>query len=181
MSLGLPMPPQNPEQARWFKAEIEPHAAAVRAYLAAQFRTLPDVDDIVQESFVRVLRARENGRVESARALLFTTARNLALDHVRRQRVVTFEPMTETADSFVFTGSTNVVESVSQNEESDLLRQAVAALPERCRQVVTLRLAYGLSQREIAARLGITENTVERQMGKGIRRCSEFFARHGLP
>jgi RNA polymerase sigma-70 factor (ECF subfamily) len=89
--------------------------------------------------------------------------------------------MTETADSFVFTGSPNVVESVSQNEESDLLRQAVAALPERCRQVVTLRMAFGLSQREIAARLGITENTVERQMGKGIRRCSEFFARHGLP
>jgi DNA-binding CsgD family transcriptional regulator len=42
-------------------------------------------------------------------------------------------------------------------------------------------MAYGLSQREIASRLGITENTVERQMGKGIRRCTEFFARRGLP
>jgi RNA polymerase sigma factor (sigma-70 family) len=161
--------------------ELEPHAPALRAYLAAQFRSLADVDDIVQESFVRVLRAHENGRVESARALLFTTARNLALDLLRRQRVVAFEPMTEKADSFVVTGGENVAESVSQNEEFDLLRQAVAGLPERCRQVVTLRLAYGLSQREIAARLGISENTVERQMGKGIRRCTEFFARHGLP
>lgn len=175
------MPPQNPEQTRWFAAELEPHAPALRAYLAAQFRSLPDVDDIVQESFVRVLRAHENGRIESARALLFTTARNLALDLLRRQRVVAFEPMTEKADSFVVTGSANVAESVSQNEEFDLLRQAVAGLPERCRQVFTLRMAYGLSQREIAARLGITENTVERQMGKGIRRCTEFFARHGLP
>jgi len=175
------MPPQNPEQTRWFTAELEPHTAALRAYLAAHFRTLPDVDDIVQESLVRVLKARDAGRVESPRALLFATARNLALDLVRRQRVVAFEPMTENSDSFVFTGSANVVESVSQNEVFDLLRQAIAALPERCRQVVTLRMAYGLSQREIAARMGISEHTVERQMGKGVRRCTEFFARHGLP
>lgn len=175
------MPPQNPEQARWFAAELAPHESTLRAYLLGQFPTLPDVDDLVQESLVRVLRAHEKGRVESARALLFATARNLALDHVRRQRVVAFEPMTENADSFVFPGNANVVESVSQTEELDLLRQAIQTLPERCRQVFTLRMAYGLSQREIAARLGITENTVERQMGKGIRRCTEFFARHGLP
>ncbi len=175
------MPPPNSEPARWFAAELEPHTAALRAYLSAQFRTLPDVEDIVQESMVRVLRARELGRVDSARALLFATARNLALDLVRRQRVIAFEPMTENAASFVVKESANVIETVSRNEESDLLRQAIAALPERCRQVVTLRMAYGLSQREIAARLGITENTVERQMGKGVRRCTEFFARHGLP
>ena len=175
------MPPQNPEQARWFATELEQHEAALRIYLLGKFPTLPDVDDVVQDSLVRVLRAYERGPVESARALLFTTARNLALDALRRQRVVSFEPMTENAESFVFTGAANVAESVSKNEEFDLLRQAIQSLPERCQQVVTLRMAYGLSQREIATRLGITENTVERQMGKGIRRCTEFFARHGLP
>jgi len=175
------MPPQNPEQARWFAAELEPHTAALRAYLVAHFRSLPDVDDIVQESLVRVLKLRESGRVDSPRAMLFATARNLAVDLVRRQRVVAFEPMTEISDSFVVMGGANVAESVTQNELFDLLRQAIASLPERCRQVVTLRMAYGLSQREIAARLGIAEHTVERQMGKGVRRCTEFFARHGLP
>ncbi len=175
------MPPQNPEQARWFAAEVAPHEATLRGYLLGQFPSLPDVDDVVQESLVRVLRAHETGRVESPRALLFTTARNLALDTVRRQRVVAFEPMTENSESFVYLSGANVAEAVSQNEEFDLLREAIQGLPERCRQVVTLRMAFGLSQREIAARLGITENTVERQMGKGIRRCTEFFARHGLP
>ena len=175
------MPPQNPEQARWFATELEPHEAAVRAYLLGKFPTLPDVDDVVQESLVRVLQAHENGRVDSPRALLFTTARNLALDLLRRQRVVSFEPMTENGESFVFTSAANVAESVIKNEEFDLLRQAIQSLPTRCQQVVTLRMAYGLSQREIAAQLGITENTVERQMGKGIRRCTEYFARHGLP
>lgn len=139
------------------------------------------MDDIIQESFVRVLRAHERGVVTSARALLYVTARNLALDILRRQRVVGFEPMTENDESFVFQDDANVAESVTQSEELDLLRRAISTLPERCRQVVTLRMAYGLSQREIAQRLGITENTVERQMGKGFRRCTEFFAQHGLP
>jgi RNA polymerase sigma-70 factor (ECF subfamily) len=175
------MPPQDPDQARWFTEEVQPQAAGLRAFLIGQFPTVSDVDDIVQESLMRVVRAHEKGHVTSARALLFATARNLALDRVRRQRVVAFEPMTEKEGSFVLAGNDNVAESVSKNEESDLLRQAIEMLPDRCRQVFTLRMAFGMSQREIAAKLGITENTVERQMSKGIRRCTEFFARQGLP
>lgn len=175
------MLPEDSVQARWFAEEVLPHRGALRAQLAAQFPVLTDIDDIVQESMTRVLRAREAGRVESPRALLFAVARNLALDAVRRRRVVSFEPMTEKAGSFVFPGDENVTETVCKSEELDLLRQAIQSLPDRCRQVFTLRMAFGLSQREIAARLGITENTVERQMGKGIRRCTEFFAQRGLP
>lgn len=174
------MPPQNPEQARWFAEEVQPHRSALRAYLLAQFPSVVDVEDIVQESLLRVLRAHENGQVESARALLFVTGRNLALDLLRRQRVISFEPITETTGSFVYTSDQSIPESVSKSEEFDLLREAVEQLPDRCRQVFTLRMAYGLSQRETAARLGISENTVERQMGKAIRRCTEFFEKRGL-
>ncbi len=175
------MPPSNPEQARWFAAELQPHGPALRAFLLGQFPRLPDVDDIVQESFVRVLNARETARVDSPKAFLYVVARNLALDATRRQSVVSFEPMTENAESFVSTSDPDVTAAVIQNEEFELLRQAIQSLPERCRQVFTLRMAYGLSQRDIAARLGISENTVERQMGKGYRRCTEYFAKHGLP
>lgn len=175
------MPPQNPEQARWFAEEVQPHRSALRAYLLAQFPSLPDVDDVVQESIVRVLRAREAGRIASPKGLLFVAARNLALDLVRRQRVAPFEPMTEDAGSFVIENEPSVPDAVSQNEEFDLLSEAVQSLPDRCRQVFTLRMAFGLSQRETAARLGISENTVERQMGKAIRRCTDFFAERGLP
>jgi len=176
-----PMPQQNPEQARWFAEEVQPHGPALRAYLLGRFPSLPDIDNIVQESLVRVLRASESARIGSAKALLFTMARNLALDVMRRQKVATFEPITETPDSSVFIDGIDVVETINKKQELALLTHAIQSLPERCRQVLTLRTAYGLSQKEIAAKLEITENTVEKQMGKGILRCREYFAHHGLP
>jgi len=60
-----------------------------------------------------------------------------------------------------------------------LLIQAIQSLPDRCRQVVTLRKIYGLSQKETAARLDITENTVEVQSAIGLRKCIEFFRHRG--
>lgn len=55
----------------------------LRAWLASRFPSGFDLDDIVQESFVRILRARENGEIRSPKAFLFATARTLALDHAR--------------------------------------------------------------------------------------------------
>jgi RNA polymerase sigma-70 factor (ECF subfamily) len=72
-----------------------------------------------------------------------------------------------------------VPESVTRAEDIQLLVQAIQSLPERCRQVFTLRKIYGLSQKEIAVRLGISEHTVEAQGTVGIRKCAEFFHRHG--
>ena len=76
------------DQSCWFVTEVQPHRPSLRAWLLARFPTLPDVDDVVQETFARVLGAREAGPIRSTRALLFAIARNLALDAVRRQQVV---------------------------------------------------------------------------------------------
>ncbi len=170
------MPPPDTEQARWFATEVQPHRPALRAWLLARFPTLPDVDDLVQESLARMLRAREAGPIGSARALLFTTARNLALDAVRRQRVVRFEPITDETPSSVLADGTDVVETISKQQELELLTKAIQSLPERARQVFTLRTAYGLTQKQIAERLGVSLSTVEKQMTQGIRLCAEFFA-----
>ena len=135
------VPPQDPEQARWFAEEVQPHQPALRAYLLARYPSLPDVDNLVQDCLVRVLRVRERQPVESPRGLLFATAHNLALDLMRRQQVIAFEPITEIADSSVFNDGTDVAESVSRKQEFDLLTQAIQSLPDRCRQVFTLRTA----------------------------------------
>ncbi len=172
--------PQS-EQSRWFAEQVQPHEAALRAFLIAQFPALTDVDDLVQETFARVLKARAAGPVESPRGLLFAAARNLALDALRRRQIVAFEPMAENPDSAVYIDVIDVAETVSKRQELELLTEAIQGLPDRCRQVFTLRAVYGLSQRAIAEKLEISENTVEKQLSKGLRRCGEFFAQRGLP
>ncbi|MFT3780958.1 MAG: sigma-70 family RNA polymerase sigma factor [Nibricoccus sp.] len=165
----------------WASSELLVHSSALRSYLSSRFPSLPDIDNIVQESLVRVSRLHERDHVESPKGLLFTTARNLALDVVRRQSVVAFEPLAENPDSSVYISDGNTHDQIKQKEEFALLTEAIQTLPEGCRRVLTLRVAYGLTQKEIALRLQISENTVEKHMSTGIRRCRDFFARKGLP
>lgn len=173
--------PDSTEISRWFAAEVLPHESALRAWLHSQFPGIRDADDLVQEAFARVLRAREQGEVRQPRALLFTAARHLAIDHLRRQKIVVFESLTETPAPAVYDEGRGVAETAAHHQELEILTLAIQSLPDRCRQVLTLRKIYGLSQKEIAAQLDISEHTVEVQVANGMRRCAEFLARHGLP
>jgi RNA polymerase sigma-70 factor (ECF subfamily) len=175
------MLPSDSDSARWFAEQVQVHEGVLRSWLRGKFPALIDPDNLVQESLTRVWQARIAGKVSSPKALLFTTARNLALDQLRRRQVVGIDAIAEIADLPVFEDGPTAAETAAHNQELELLTQAIQSLPERCRQVLTLRKIYGLSQREIAAQLGITEHTVEAQIGSGMRRCAEFLARHGLP
>jgi RNA polymerase sigma-70 factor (ECF subfamily) len=61
-----------------------------------------------------------------------------------------------------------------------LLVQALATLPPRCREVTVLRKLKGIPQREVAARLGIAEKTVEEQVARGVRRCEAWLRKQGV-
>jgi RNA polymerase sigma-70 factor (ECF subfamily) len=84
------MPPPDSELGRWFATHVQPHEAMLRAWLHQRFESRVDIDDIVQEAFVRTLHARTARTARtlaSPKAFLFTTARNLALDRLRRHEV----------------------------------------------------------------------------------------------
>lgn len=170
-----------PENDRWFRDEVLIHQDALRHWLLGKFPAMNDVDNIVQETLARVWTERRHGTVTSPRALLYTTARNLALDQRRRQRVVPMQSLAEIAELPVYENAPSPSDLAARNQELELLTQAIQSLPDKCRQVVTLRKIYGLSQREIARQLGISEHTVEAQVGNGMHRCAKFLARKGLP
>lgn len=169
------MPPPNAEQARWFAEEVRPHEPGLRAWLRARFPALTDIDDVVHDAYMRLLRAKSEGRVGNTKPYLYTTARNAALDRFRHAQVVPMERITEMGALPVLDTERNGAEHASHDEELGLLAEAIRALPERCREVLVLRKLHGLSQREIAQRLGITENTVAAQAALGVRRCIEYF------
>lgn len=170
-----------PEYDRWFREEVEIHHEALRAWLRGRFPDVADPDNLIQETMMRVWRAQTSSNISSPRALLFTTAHNLAIDQLRRQKIVPIEAIAEIADLPVYEENLTPVEATARKQELELLTHAIQSLPEKCRQVLTLRKIYGLSQKEIAAQLGISEHTVEAQVGNGMRRCAAFLARLGLP
>jgi RNA polymerase sigma factor (sigma-70 family) len=171
--------PQNPEQSRWFAEEVLPHEAKLRAWLRGRFPAVTDVDDLVQDAYARLMEAHATGPIACPRALLFVTARNLALNHLRHQRIERPEGAAEIDALSVADERVGMPEALAQAEDFQVLIRAIQALPERCRQIVTLRKIYGLSQKEVAERLGIAEHTVEAQGSIGLRKCIEYFRRHG--
>jgi RNA polymerase sigma-70 factor (ECF subfamily) len=173
------MPPPDSQLGRWFAEEVLPHEPALRGWLRNRFPTLADADDLVQESYSRLLRARETGSIACAKAFLFVTARNLALNQLRHLRHERPQGVAEIDSSGVLDESAAIPESVARAEDLQLLIHAIQSLPERCRQIMTLRKIYGLSQKEVAAKLAISEHTVEAQGAIGLRKCIEYFRRHG--
>lgn len=174
------MPPHDPETARWFAAEVQPHEASLRSYLRGKFPSHPDIEDLVQETYARLLQVREHGDVRAPKAFLFTTARNAAFDYFRRRKIVTIDGLEHLEDLPVLEDRPGVAEAVAHDQELQLLAQAIAVLPNRCRQVLTLRKIYGLSHREIAAQLGISEHTVNAQIAIGVLRLRDFLKQRGV-
>ena len=187
---GFPSPrPMSPSEStrlpaptlsRWFTEEVQPHEPALRAYLQARFPTLEEHDDIVQETYTRLLRAQANGGVRYPKAFLFTAARNVAFDLFRRRGAKPTEAVTDLVELTVLEEMPGVGEQMDQSYELEVLADAVRALPDRCRQVIMLRYLDGLAYKEIAVQLGISAETVKVHMAKGMRRCAAFFAERGL-
>ncbi len=172
------MPPQDPETARWFAEHLQVHEAMLRGWLHSRFPQIPDFDDIIQEAYARVLAARAQRPLLAPKAFFFATARNLAYDHFRKSAVTLPNVLREFDELSVLDETADIAETVARNQEIELMTQAIQSLPDRCRQVLTLRNVYGLSHREIAAQMGISIRTVETQVTTGIKRCTQFMAKY---
>jgi RNA polymerase sigma factor (sigma-70 family) len=159
---------------RYLVASLE-FEGVLRACLYRYVRNFADVDELLQETWTNLLAAGatpNREEIRSIRAFALTVARNLALSRLRHRQVVPIELVADLETLELLDERGQVEEIVNTHQELALLTAAVARLPTRCRQVFTLRKVYGLTQKEIAAELNISENTVEQHLAKGMRLCS---------
>ena len=171
------MPPEGSEHEPWFREHVMPHEPMLRAWLRSRFSEEGDVDDVVQEALIRLLRAKEKGPIASPKAFLFATARNLAIGRVRKRIRHATLSLADLDELGVSDESEDVPEAIARSEELEFLTQAIQSLPDRCRQIITLRKIYGMSQKDIARELGISENTVVNQGTIGMGKLARFFKR----
>src|SRR3954465_9335673 len=80
----------------WYHQEVLVHESALRAYLRRAFPIVTDPDNVVQETFVRVLEAQRERTIDNVRPYIFTTARHLALALIRKRKIIPIDPLTET-------------------------------------------------------------------------------------
>ena len=150
-------------------SQILPHEADVRAWLRRTGSLAADVDDIVQETYCRLAALEAVSHIASGRAYFFRTARNIAIERIRRARIVRIDCVTEIDALNVVDDEPSPERVVAGRRELRRVQALIEGLPERCRQIFTLRRIHGLSQREVATRLGVTENVVEAQAMRGLR------------
>lgn len=146
----------------------------------------PEIEDIVQETYVRVCQFEQVANIRHPRSFLYRTARNLALDHIKRSEARTTTvglpgDEAEHGDNDIAQTSLDVYDQLAAKQEFEIFCEAVQELPLQCRRVFVLRKVYGYSQKEIAQALDIGESTVEKHIAFGIKRCSSFIAARTEP
>lgn len=163
------MPVDKTSLNLWFAREVLVHEAALLRYLTRVWPNRHDVPDLRQDVYIRVYEAAKLSPPTSAKAFLFSTARNLLIDRVRRSRIVTIKSVGDFAELNVLTEEVTPERQLTAGQELERLARAFRRLPPREREVIWLRRVDELPQKEVAQRLGISEKTVETHLRRAVQ------------
>ncbi len=159
----------------WFAREILVHEGALLRYLLRKWFRREEIHDLRQEIYVRVYEAAAKTRPAMPKSFMFTTARHLMTDRLRRGRVVSIEAVGDMDALNVLIDEISPERRLSARQDLKRLTDAFDRLPDRCREVVWLRRVEELPQKEVARRMGISEKTVEKQVAKGARLIADHY------
>lgn len=139
-----------------------------------------DIEDIVQETYVRVCQVDQPETIRHPRSFLYRIACNIALDHAKRAEFRLTDSMDGAAERDEHFDAARcgdeTYDQAAAKQEFEFFCEAVRQLPLQCRRAFVLRKVYGYSQKEIAEELSLSENTVEKHIAHGIKRCGHLMA-----
>ena len=150
----------------------------LKRFLARFFSDSQDIEDVAQEAYLRAYVAEQQKEIEQPKAYLFRIARNLALTKLTQKSKKITDYLEESGASVVIECGAAADSEVEAEESLGLYCEAVAALPEKCRQVFLLRKVHGLAHKEIAKRMSLSVSSVEKYLLRGILECKAFVQEH---
>ncbi len=156
------------ELVKWVATRVMPHEAEIRAWLARSRMTQDEIDDVIQEAYCRLYALDRFDGIDRPGAYFFSIARNLLLQQLRRQRIVRIDTVAEIEAMAPFDDSPSAERQLNAKLELARLRAVMDGLPERCRRIFEMRKVERLPQKEIAARIGVTEGIVENETRKAM-------------
>ena len=140
----------------WFTGEVLVHDAPLRRYLLKLTGSRDDAEDLLQESFLRVLKASRTTRIDNPRAFLFRTAFNLFVQGYRRAKTAPLDPMADFDRLNVKDMEVAIDDQLIARERLGVLAEAVDRLPPQSRRILIMRKVYLLSHEEIKEALGVS-------------------------
>ncbi len=166
------------ERAFWLSRFVIQHEPALRAWLSHKRIAGLEIDDIVQETYARLIAVESVAGIVNVRNYMFQTAYSVLISHVRRSKIVPFQAVSD-LEQLGATAEYSPEDQAADRDELHRLAQAIATLPGKIRDVFVLRRVDGLSQRDVANRLGLSESTVEKHMSRSIYLLMTFISRSG--
>lgn len=162
--------------AAWIAREIVPHEAAIRRWLARRWGHAVDVEDVIQEAYCRLAGLASVDHIDNPAGYFHRTAHAAASDLMRRAGIINFTLMTRIEWSDVMDGEPLPDQAMEASQELERVRGLMSALPDTCRRVIELRRVEGLSRKETAERLGVSENDVKNHLVRGLQKVMKRMA-----
>lgn len=169
------------KRGRWLASNVLPHEPLIRAKLRNLSIFDLDVDDVVQEMYARILSVPSLESIRYPKQYAVLTARAIVVDHIRHSRVVSITSCGNLESLEIPLTEASTETRLEFHSEVLAVADALAQLPKACRETLILRRVEGLSQKEVAERLKISEKTVEKHMANGVRLLIRLFGRGGKP
>jgi RNA polymerase sigma-70 factor (ECF subfamily) len=153
----------------WFVREVLPLESALIQFLHRNWRNASDIPDLKQDIYVQVYQAALQSLPVHPRQFVFTTARNLLINRVKREQIVSIEAMADLDFQEIAEDAPGPDRTVLARDELLQLRIALDKLPDRHREIFVMAQIEGLTGRQIAERLGLAESTVSLHLAKATR------------
>lgn len=158
----------------WFCGHVLPLEPALTNFIRSNWRISEDVVELRQDIYERVLAGVRQELPANTKAFVFTVARNHLINQAVRSRIVSFELVADLESEITVTDLFATERYLDARDQLRRARDGLEALPPRCREVVRLRKIEGLTTKEAAERLGVSVDTIERQLTLGMRALVDF-------
>lgn len=170
---GQGAPVSDGDLAAWFVREVLPLESILMQFLHHNWQNKNDIADLRQEVYVLVYEAARRQIPDPAKPFVLTIARNLIINRVRRAQIIPIEAVADLETLGVAADAPGPDRAAMAREALRRVQDALNHLPPRSREVVVLKQVDGLSRREIAARMGISGDTVKWHLAQGMRALAD--------
>ena len=167
------------ERAHWLARNVLPHEPLIRARLRKVYVADLDIDDVIQEMYTRILSVPNMDLIRYPRQYAIQTAKAIIIDHLRRSQVIAIDSCGSLEQFDAAMPETSVEERLEFRDEIQEVANVLAQLPKVCQETLILRRVEGLSQKEAAQRLGVSEKKAEYYLARGALLLVNSFGRGG--